>query len=76
MLIKVVDSKRIDCPIVSYESDVIPSKGDSVSMNETNQYPGFVGMVLGVSHKLWVEGLGQYPKAEFTVVLEMKEEKQ
>lgn len=74
MLIEVVDSRRLEWPIICYESDAIPSKGDSISMEKTKQYPGFVGMVLGVSHKLWVEGLGQYPKAEFTVVLEMVEE--
>ena len=73
MLIEIVDSRRTDCPIIYYESDVIPSKGDSVSMNETKQLPGFVGIVLGVSHHISVEGLGQYPKANFTVVLEMKE---
>lgn len=72
MLIEVVDSKQADCPIIYYESDVIPSKGDSVSMDKTNQYPGFVGIVLGVSHHISVESLGQYPKANFTVVLEMK----
>lgn len=73
MLIEVVDSRRVNWPIICYESDVIPSKGDSVSMNKTNQYPGFVGIVLGVSHEISVESLGQYPKANFTVVLEMKE---
>lgn len=73
MLIEVVDSRRVNWPIICYESDVIPSKGDSISMEKTKQYPGFVGIVLGVSHHIYVESLGQYPKASFTVVLEMKE---
>lgn len=73
MLIGIVDSRYTNCTIMYYEAEVIPSKGDSVSMNKTAQYPGFVGIVLGVSHHLELEGLGKYPKANYTVVLEMKE---
>lgn len=74
MLIEIVDSRRLGWPIICYESDVIPIEGDSISMEKTKQYPGFVGIVLSVSHRLYVDGLGQYPKAKLTVVLEMAEE--
>jgi hypothetical protein len=73
MLIEIVDSRHIDCPILYYEAEVIPSKGDSVSMGKTAQYEGFCGIVLGVNHHIAIEGLGLYPKASYTVVLEMKE---
>lgn len=71
MLIEIVDSKNVDCPIIYYESEVIPSKGDSISMDKTKQYPGFIGTVVCVNHHISLGCLGQYPKAEFTVILEM-----
>ena len=74
MLIEVVDSRRADCPIIYYESDVIPSKGDSVSMNKTKQYTGFMGIMSGVPHGIYAEGLEEYLKTKSTAVLEMVEE--
>ena len=73
MLIEIVDSRRTDWPIICYESDVIPSKGDSVSMNVTKQYTGFMGAMSGVTHGIYAEGLEEYLKTKSTVVLEMKE---
>lgn len=74
MLIKVVSSKQTDCPIIYYESDVIPSPGDSVSINKTKQYTGFIGAMSGVTHGIYAEGLEEYLKTKSTVVRKMVEE--
>lgn len=73
MLIEVVSSKQTDWAIIYYESDVIPSTGDSVSMNKTKQHPGFAGMLLDVPHGIYAEGLEKYLKTKSTAVLEMVE---
>lgn len=73
MLIEIVDSRYTNCTVMYYEAEVIPSKGDSVGMNKTPQYEGFCGIVLGVSHHITADSRGQHPKADYTVVLEMKE---